>query len=83
MRLNSEPKGWESGVVLVAALGVAIAVGAWENRASAPAQGEVERSAFVQSGGVTADVLLSDEDATRARDHAAAPAASGPLARTF
>ncbi len=70
-------------LMLVVAVSIAVAIGAWQSIAPSPTGQAEQHSAFVQSGGVTPDVDNSVPDAAHALNHARAPSAPEVAATTF
>ncbi|MET0209922.1 MAG: hypothetical protein ABW220_12840 [Burkholderiaceae bacterium] len=66
MNSHSSTARWRVVFALLVALCLAVGVGAWQGRQPAAAVADAQTSAFVQSGGVTNDVLPSVPDAAHA-----------------
>lgn len=83
MKTNPVSKRFTNIAMLIAAVLAAAAIGAWQSRAPSPTEATELRSAFVQSGGVTADADPSVPDAARAFGHARSRSESEASASTF
>lgn len=70
-------------LMIVVAVLLAAAIGAWESIAPSPTTAAEQHSAFVQSGGVAPDLDTSVPDAAQALNHARAPSAPEVAATTF
>jgi hypothetical protein len=70
-------------LMLIAAAVAVAAIGAWQSISPAPTAAVEQRSAFVQSGGVTTDADPSLPEANQALSHARAPSQPEVDATTF
>ncbi len=81
MKTNLVPKFFST--VLVAVVLAAAMIGAWQSIAPSPTEVAEQQSAFVQSGGVTADTDPSVPAASQALSHTRALGLPEVTASTF
>jgi|GEM_PF-4659723 len=83
MQSNRVSRRFSTILMLIAAVAATVAIGVWQGSTPSLTAAAEQRSAFVQSGGVTTDTSPSAQDASQAIGHALAPAEHAAAATSF